>query len=69
MDFSVIIKKADLTFWFDDFPTEAVLAQRGALSACQLILISVDEWRILDLTDLNVIKIDVSTHADDIFKS
>ena len=34
MDFSVIIKKADLTFWFDDFPTEAVLAQRGALSAC-----------------------------------
>lgn len=34
MDFGVIIKKADLTFWFDDFPTEAMLAQREALSAC-----------------------------------
>lgn len=32
--FSVIIEKADLTFWFDDFPTEAMFTQRGDLTAC-----------------------------------
>lgn len=52
MDFSVIIEKADLTFWFGDFRTGAVFAQRGALSAFWLILINVDRWRFLDSTDL-----------------
>lgn len=44
---SVIIEKADWSFRFGNLPTGTVFAQRSLF-----ILISVEERKILDLTDL-----------------